>query len=160
MDKIFSTYTPKAIFGGLGASLTIIFCSFIAPEWGINIDKAKTEATASQKYIVLNFSGSDWCGPCIKLKKDIFESQDFIDYASKKLVLVRADFPRLKKNRLSKEQTAHNESLAEQYNKEGKFPMTVLLDASGKVIKKWDGYVQKSGLDFANEIDALTGAAK
>jgi peroxiredoxin len=54
--------------------------------------------------------------------------------------LVRADFPRMKKNQLSKEQTAYNEKLAEKYNPKGKFPLTVLINPDGKVITEWDGY--------------------
>ena len=55
-------------------------------------------------------------------------------------MLLRADFPRQKKNQLSKEQAAHNETLAEKYNPAGKFPYTVLISADGKMIKSWDGY--------------------
>ncbi|RRB07495.1 thioredoxin family protein [Larkinella rosea] len=110
--------------------------------WQLNFEQAKTEAAQSHKSILLNFSGSDWCGPCIKLKKDIFESSEFAQFAADHLVLVRADFPRFSKNRLSREQEAHNEALAEKYNKLGKFPFTVLLDASGRVIHEWDGYPQ------------------
>ena len=59
---------------------------------------------------------------------------------AERLVLVRADFPRMAKNQLSAEQTSRNELLAEKYNHQGKFPFTVLLDASGKVLQEWDGY--------------------
>lgn len=109
-------------------------------EWLGDFEKAKTEATQANKYILLNFCGSDWCIPCIKLKKDIFESEEFKTFATSHLVLVRADFPRLKKNQLDKKQTAVNEGLADKYNPEGKFPLTVLIDAKGKVVKEWDGY--------------------
>jgi len=141
-------------------SFKLLFFAPVSAEWGLDIEKAKQEASSTQKYILLNFCGSDWCGPCIKLKKDIFESEDFQEYASKNLVLIRADFPRLKKNQLDKKQTAHNEALAEKYNPEGKFPLTLLLDANGNVVREWDGYTQKSGLDFAHEIHALTHASK
>lgn len=113
---------------------------FAAPQWSGDFIKAKADASENHKYILLNFCGSDWCGPCIKLKKDIFESADFGQYATDHLVLVRADFPRQKKNQLSAQQTAHNEALAEKYNPQGKFPLTLLLSADGKVIKTWDGY--------------------
>ncbi|MBO0932037.1 thioredoxin family protein [Fibrella aquatilis] len=108
--------------------------------WLTNFEQAKTEATTAHKLILLNFSGSDWCGPCIKLKKEILDSDAFLQYATDKLVLVRADFPRAAKNQLDARQTAHNESLAERYNPEGKFPFTVLLSAEGKVLKTWTGY--------------------
>ena len=82
----------------------------------------------------------------------VFESEAFLAIAEKQLVLVRSDFPRAKKNQLSKEQTQHNEALAEKYNPEGKFPLTVLLDASGAIIKQWDGYVFASQDKFIADL--------
>ncbi|GAB3569538.1 hypothetical protein GCM10027578_24090 [Spirosoma luteolum] len=120
-------------------SLLTLF-TVAAPGWQLNFEQAKAEARQDHKLILLNFSGSDWCGPCIKLKKDIFESAEFGQFATEKLVLVRADFPRLSKNQLDARQTAHNEALAERYNPQGKFPFTVLLDPTGKVLKSWEGY--------------------
>jgi thioredoxin-related protein len=117
-------------------------------EWTTDFAKAKIEASTKNKYILLNFSGSDWCGPCMKLKKVVLDSQDFLEFAETKLVLVRADFPRSKKNRLSPELTKHNEALAEKYNNEGKFPLTVLIDSEGNVVKSWDGYT--SSMTIAN----------
>lgn len=119
----------------------ILFLSlFTSINWGSNLETAQQIAQKEHKAILLYFSGSDWCGPCIKLKKEVLESDEFQQYSENHLVMVRADFPRMKKNQLSKEQTAYNESLAEKYNPEGKFPLTVLLDANGKKIKEWDGY--------------------
>lgn len=122
--------------------LTILFLllTFSTTDWTTDFSKAKTEASAKSKYILLNFSGSDWCGPCMKLKKEILDSPEFLKFADDKLLLVRADFPRNRKNQLSLEQTKQNEALAEKYNNEGKFPLTVLINAEGKVVKTWDGY--------------------
>ena len=124
----------------LSIILLTIFSFTSSSEWTTDFSRAITEASAKNKYILLNFSGSDWCGPCMKLKKEVLDSEDFLKYADTKLILVRADFPRSKKNRLSPELTKHNENLAEKYNKEGKFPLTVLIDGEGKVVKSWDGY--------------------
>ena len=77
--------------------------------WSTDLSKAKDEARKDSKLILLSFSGSDWCIPCIKTRKEIFDKEPFINYAAAKLVLVNADFPRLKKNALSKEQTKQNE---------------------------------------------------
>ncbi len=132
-----------------------------APNWELNFERAKTEAAQANKFILLNFSGSDWCGPCIKLKKNIFESAEFGQFAADHLVLVRADFPRHSKNQLDAAQTAHNESLAEKYNQQGKFPFTVLLDANGRIVKQWDGYPQSlTTASFVEEIQAVTSVAK
>lgn len=127
-------------------------------EWLTNFDAAKAAAAQEHKYILLSFSGSDWCGPCIRMKKEVFENQSFLDIAGSKLVLVRADFPRSKKNQLPKAQTQHNEKLAEQYNPDGKFPFTVLLDAQGNVLKRWDGYVFASQDKFITDLRATLAA--
>jgi len=122
--------------------------------WLTDFDQAKMDAEKSHKVILLTFSGSDWCVPCIRLHKEVFESPLFEKYADDNLVLVNADFPRLKKNRLSKEQTKKNENLADQYNRNGSFPLTILLDAHGKVIKQWEGVPKETVEAFINEIDA------
>jgi hypothetical protein len=87
------------------------------------------------------------------MKRDIFEQDAFIQYADDHLVLVRADFPRLKKNQLDPKQKAHNEKLSDRYNSSGKFPLTLLLNEEGKVLKSWDGYSGQSPQDFVKEIE-------
>lgn len=110
---------------------------------------------------MLNFSRSDWCEPCIKLKRDIFESIEFGQFSATHLVLVRADFPRLAKNKLDARQEAHNEALAEKYNKQGKFSFTVLLAPDGHVLKEWEGYPQSLTVDsFVASIQAATSGEK
>jgi thioredoxin-related protein len=120
--------------------------------WMGNFSEAQKQAKATHKQILINFSGSDWCGPCIRLRKEILESERFEKYASANLLLVRADFPRQKKNQLPKEQVKLNESLAEVYNKDGKFPYTVLVDENGKVLKSWDGFPNETPEAFLKEI--------
>lgn len=141
---------------------TAVLTSFtIIPgfNWLTNFEQAKSEASQSKKYIILYFSGSDWCAPCIRLKTEIFESAAFAAYAEDNLVLANADFPRLKKNQLEKTQIRHNEALADKYNPEGKFPLTILLDASGKSIKQWEGFPQKTPEQFVDEIKKVLDAA-
>jgi thioredoxin-related protein len=120
--------------------------------WLDNIHDAQQRARASHQLILVYFSGSDWCVPCIRLKKDLMESNAFMDYAAEHLVLVRADFPRNKKNQLSAEQQKVNEALAERYNRDGKFPYTLLLDEKGTLLKSWDGYINETALEFTREI--------
>jgi thioredoxin-related protein len=127
-------------------------------EWYTDFDKAKDEAKISHKYILLNFSGSDWCSPCIRMHKDIFASDTFTKYAASNLLLVNADFPRLRKNQLSKEQMEKNDALAEKYNRDGKFPYTVLLDSDGKVLKSWEGLPNLSPEKFVGEINSTLHA--
>jgi thioredoxin-related protein len=103
-------------------------------KWGNNIEIAKTDAKKENKNILLVFSGSDWCAPCIKLDKNIFQSEEFKTEAEKKWVLVKADFPKKKVNLLPTELTESNKKLAEKYNKAGNFPLVVLLNSNGNVI--------------------------
>lgn len=123
-------------------TLLIALLSFIATSliWNGNFNEAQQQAKTTHHQILINFSGSDWCGPCIRLRKEILESETFETYAKTHLELVRADFPRQKKNQLSADQVKQNEALAEKYNPNGKFPFTVLVDENGKVLKSWDGY--------------------
>ena len=77
--------------------------------WQLDFEKAKQTAKAEQKLILLNFSGSDWCGPCIRMHKEILDTDAFEQFAKDRLVLVSADFPRSKKNALSAEQQKKND---------------------------------------------------
>jgi len=131
---------------------------FLNASWQTDFERAKSEAKTENKFILLNFSGSDWCGPCIRLHKEIFDSEVFTKYADENLVLVNADFPRLKKNMLSKEQQKQNDALADKYNTDGAFPLTLLLDADGKVIKKWDGFPSETAAEFTNDVKAAADA--
>ena len=112
---------------------------FIAVGWETDFEKAKEKAAREHKFILLNFSGSDWCIPCINLKRTIFENTSFQSFADSNLVLISADFPRLKKNQLAKDLQKSNEKLADKYNPDGIFPYTLLLNAEGKLLKSWEG---------------------
>ncbi|MEP6617075.1 MAG: thioredoxin family protein [Ginsengibacter sp.] len=126
---------------------------FITPaKWYSNFNEAKKEAAKTNKLILLNFSGSDWCSPCIQMKKNIFESDAFAQFAAENLVLANADFPRQKKHKLSTEQKKLNETLAAAYNPDGKFPYTLLLTGGGKVLHKWDGLPELSAQQFVDVI--------
>jgi thioredoxin-related protein len=126
--------------------------------WEKDFEDAKKKAVTEHKLILLNFSGSDWCGPCIKLNDEIFENISFKKFADSNLVLVNADFPRLKKNQLSKDQQKKNDKLADKYNPQGSFPYTLLLTAEGKVIKAWDGYPNVTAERFTGQIKELLNA--
>ena len=138
------------------ALLNLFFLS--SPIWETDFEKAKEEAKSEHKYILLNFSGSDWCGPCIRMHKEIFESADFDEYSNEHLVLLNADFPRLKKHSLSSDQQKKNDQLADTYNKEGRFPLTLLLTADGKILKTWDGLPAVSAAGFTSQVKATIDA--
>jgi len=116
-------------------------------------ENAKKQATESKELILLNFSGSDWCIPCIKLHKNIIETEDFKKLETENIIVyINADFPRNKKNQLSPELKKENTSLADQYNSKGLFPYTLLLNSEGKVLKSWEGLPSENALAFSREI--------
>ncbi len=142
-----------------------LFCSVLCfltspPLWHYNMDEAKVIAHREHKHILLNFSGSDWCGPCILLRKEILDDTIFLQMADTSLVLVNADFPRKKKDQLSPQQQSINNVLADRYNAEGQFPRTLLLNADGNVLKTWDGNPGVKPEVFAKEVEDLVDADK
>jgi thioredoxin-related protein len=140
----------KIILFAILFSATLSF----SQNWTTSLEAAKTVAAASNKNILLVFSGSDWCAPCIKLDRTIFQSDVFKAEAENKWVLLKADFPKKKGNALSGEQTESNKKLAEKYNKEGNFPLVVLLDATGKVIGI-TGYKNVSPTEYVQLLNAM-----
>ena len=128
--------------------------------WLTDFNEAQKIATQKHQLIVLNFSGSDWCGPCIRLRKEIFNSEAFSSFADSNLVLINADFPRSSKNKLSDEQEKKNDALADKYNADGKFPYTLLLNADGKIIKTWNGFPNVSPDEFVREVRAISNQYK
>jgi len=116
-----------------------------------DIAASKTYAAENNQHILMVFAGSDWCKPCIQFKKDILQSTDFIDQLSKQLNVLYLDFPARRKNKLSKEQTAHNEGLAERFNKSGAFPKIVLIDKDEKVLAT-PSFKGQTALDFIHEL--------
>lgn len=130
--------------------LAVTLSSFT--DWGNDLGKAKEQAQKEHKLILLNFSGSDWCGPCIRMKKEIFSTDQFKEFADERLVLLNADFPRDKKNQLTRELQENNDRLAETYNSKGSFPFTVLLSAEGKILKSWEGLPGKGADNFVAEL--------
>lgn len=140
--------------------LSLLFFLNLTPAaWQTDFTQAVQKAKEEHKYILLSFSGSDWCIPCIKLHKEIFENDAFAAFAGEHLELVNADFPRLKKNQLSKEQQKKNEQLADQYDPQGAFPLTLLLTEDGKVVKTWEGYPNLSPEEFTSQLKTLVHAA-
>lgn len=136
--------------------ISLLFILAVLPiNWEPDFNTAKKNAAQDHKLILLNFSGSDWCGPCIVLRRDYLENNAFTQMADKKLILVNADFPRKKKNTGTPEQVKRNEGLAEIYNKEGSFPLTLLLDSQGKVIKTWHGKPDITPEQWTDEIKTI-----
>ena len=138
-----------------------IFLLFLIPSrWESNFETAKQIAKEKNQLILLNFSGSDWCIPCIAMHREYFDNPIFTAMAEKNLVMVNVDFPRKKKNELSAEIAKGNEILAEKYNKEGSFPLTLLLNSDGKIIKSWSGKPKVSVEQWTQEIKTICETQK
>lgn len=140
--------TPKILAAALSLSL---FSLVSAQEWGTNVPKAITQAKAEKKLAFLDFTGSDWCGWCVRLKQEVFDTPEFKAYAAKNLVLVELDFP--KKKEISAELKAENNKLAKEYGIKG-FPTIIVLDGSGKQVGKL-GYMPGGPKPFIAELEKL-----
>lgn len=118
------------------------------------MDEAKKIAVKDNEKILLVFQGSDWCGPCIKLDNQVFKTEEFQTLVKDKFVMVKADFPRRKANKLSSELEEQNSKLAETYNNQGFFPLVVVLDKNGKVLGKL-GYENLTPSEYYNKLLAF-----
>lgn len=122
--------------------------------WKTNFEEAKADAIKENKNIVLVFSGSDWCAPCMKLDKNVWHSDIFKTESEKNWIIYKADFPKKKANQLPVEIAEENKKLAEKYNKNGSFPLVVLIDKSGKVLGM-TGFKNISATEYVNLIHSL-----
>lgn len=136
--------------------ISLFFLSFTinAQEWHVDYTKATEEASKSNKKIILVFQGSDWCAPCIKLDRKIWSTEMFKAYAKTHFVLLKADFPRRKKNKLPKNQEEKNQLLAEKYNQQGYFPLVVVLDKKGKVLGQL-GYENIAPKEYIKQLSSF-----
>jgi thioredoxin-related protein len=122
-------------------------------DWLTDYDAAVAKAKAENKILLVEFHGSDWCPPCIKLNNEVLSTDSFKSLANESLVLVNADFPR--KTSLPEAQQEHNDELARKFGVRY-FPTVLLIDAEGKVLDKMVGF-PKGGLDgFLSFIKAQT----
>ena len=125
-----------------------------AQEWQTNFEQAKKIAAKEHQPIILVFQGSDWCAPCIKLDREIWSTDSFKAYAKDHYVMLKADFPRRKKNALPDDQTKANAALAEAYNKQGIFPFVVVLNEKGEVLGE-TGYKKSTPQSYIEELNAM-----
>ena len=119
----------------IAAMATIITPAFAA-EWISDFDAAKAKAAQENKAILADFTGSDWCGWCIRLRQSVLDTPAFEAYAKDKFVLAEIDVPQAPK--LSPEQMQKNRLLCEQYNIQG-FPTILVMDAEGRVMGGFSG---------------------
>jgi len=121
--------------------------------WLNNYDDALDKAEQEGKSLLLYFSGSDWCRPCILLKKNVFETEEFKNFAEANLILAMFDFPAHEENQLESDQIKHNEKIAELYNPKGNFPHIVLISAKGENIVEFPGYNGGSATKYIAKLE-------
>jgi thioredoxin-related protein len=136
------------LFSGLTTSI-----AHAKPVWLTSYQDALNQAKSANKLVLINFTGSDWCGWCIKLRKEVFATADFEAYANANFVLLEADFPQVKK--LSPEQTRANENLARQFRIEG-YPTIIVTDSQGRKVGQ-SGYVPGGPKAFAASLQEIKG---
>lgn len=147
----------KTIFRTLAVLATTASISFASEGWLTDWEAAKAKSKAENKPILINLTGSDWCGWCIKIEKDIFSQKAFKEYAAANLILMEADFP--KKKEQPAELKKQNAALEKEYL-DGGYPTVYLLDAEGKKLSE-DLGVLKGGSDaFIAKLKELIAKTK
>jgi thioredoxin-related protein len=121
-----------------------------AKQWETDFEKAKVAAQTEGKYMLLDFSGSDWCGWCVRLEKEVFGRKAFMDYAKENLICVLLDFPRSKA--LSPKLASQNKELAQKYKVKG-YPTVIILSPTADTVAQ-TGY-QEGGAE--QYVDHLKG---
>lgn len=129
------------------AALTASAFATTLEGWSDNLDKALAKAKAENKSVLVEFTGSDWCPPCIAMRKNVFSKKEFVAAASKKFVLVEIDLPKK-----DKELNEKNQPLVEKYKVEG-FPTVILLDAAGKEFTRFFASEYPKMEDFLKHLD-------
>jgi thioredoxin-related protein len=138
-------------------AIAVSIGTFAAEGWETDFEKAKEKAKAENKHILIDFSGSDWCGWCIKLDKEVFTQKEFKKYADQNLVLMLADFPRDKSGQ-SAELQKQNDKLAKDFEVRG-FPTVFILSPEGKTIAK-TGYQSGGAEAYVEHIKKLIADGK
>lgn len=120
-------------------------------KWETDFELAKKRAKEENKSILIDFTGSDWCGWCIKLNKEVFSTPEFQEFAAKKLIMVELDYP--KKKELPAKLKEQNEKLQEEYKIEG-FPTVILLNPRGKEVAR-TGYQEGGPAKYIEHVKEL-----
>jgi len=143
----------KKLLLSVVASLVVVAANAAELNWLTSLPEAQAKAKAENKLVLMDFTGSDWCGWCIKLNKEIFSQPEFAAYADKNLVLVELDFPNKKPQ--SDDLKAANKALAKEYGIRG-YPTIIVLNSAGEQVGKL-GYMKGGPEAFIAELDKLKG---
>ena len=134
----------------------LIAANVSGSEWQTDYEQALATAKAGNKCVLLDFTGSDWCGPCIQMNKVVFSKAAFLAYAAKNLILVEVDYPQHKK--LPEKVTKQNERLMHEYGIDNSgFPTVILLNPDGKILGQLEGYGGERPADIIAWVEKLCG---
>tara|TARA_B110000003_G_C16604864_1_gene517113 strand:+ start:1088 stop:1543 length:456 start_codon:yes stop_codon:yes gene_type:complete len=136
--------------------LAVTTSTYAASHWETDFEHAQKLASESGKYMLLDFTGSDWCGWCIRLKDEVFSKKSFLAYAKEKLVLVQVDFPRKKAQ--SKELKGQNQALASKYGIRG-YPTIIILSPKGDFVQQ-TGYQAGGAEAYVEHLEELITQSK
>jgi thioredoxin-related protein len=141
MKKILITMLAATVFWQVNAG---------EAAWLTDVPQAQTQAKAENKIVLMDFTGSDWCGWCIKFKKEVLDTPEFQAYAAKNVVLVELDYPNKKVQ--SDDLKKANADLKSKYDIHG-FPTLVVLDKNGKEIGRQVGYAEGGPKAFIAQLE-------
>ena len=136
--------------------LAVTTSTHAASHWETDFEHAQKLASESGKYMLLDFTGSDWCGWCIRLKDEVFSKKSFLAYAKEKSVLVQVDFPRKKAQ--SKELKEQNQALASKYGIRG-YPTIIILSPKGDFVQQ-TGYQAGGAEAYVEHLEELIAQSK
>jgi thioredoxin-related protein len=144
MKKTFLSLLAVLLAGSLTALAGV--------QWTTDLPAAQTQARKDKKLVLMNFTGSDWCGWCKKLQAEVFTTKEFDTFAKDKLVLVEIDFPNQKKQSAALKKA--NEALQAKYKADG-FPTIVVLNGDGKEVWRQVGYMAGGPKAWIAKLESL-----
>jgi len=137
-------------------SFSGLLASAAGPKWMTSMAEAKEKARQGNKHILVNFSGSDWCGYCKRLQRDVFSKSEFRDYSDENLVLLKLDFPKYKT--LPDDQKKANQDLKNKYSV-NTLPALFLIKADETILMR-SGFWPGDAPDFVAMLKAKIAAAE
>jgi thioredoxin-related protein len=120
--------------------------------WLTDLSQAQSQAKADNRLVFVNFTGSDWCPGCQRLRRDVLNTSEFAAFAKESLVLVEVDFPK-RKPQADTERKA-NEALAVKHQIEA-FPTVLVFDAAGRELSRRVGYRGEGAQEYVAGLRSL-----
>ena len=155
MAPVDSAFAETTVRGGDAAQSV---SKSVPKGWMEDFEAARRQAAKEGKLILMNFSGSDWCGWCKKMDSEVFSQERFVKEASKKYVLVMIDSPK-DSSILSELAQKQNAVLKMRYGVRG-FPSVVIVNPDGEVVARHSGYRQGGPNGYKKYLKDLTKGVK